>query len=58
MLTVMTWNVEKLFTPATAGRADFEAKLDALAAVIADAEPDAVALQEGLLQDRLTRGEW
>ncbi|SFU08033.1 Metal-dependent hydrolase, endonuclease/exonuclease/phosphatase family [Geodermatophilus amargosae] len=46
MFTVLSWNVENLFTPDAAGRADFEAKLDALAAVIAAAEPDAVALQE------------
>ncbi|SFU09823.1 Metal-dependent hydrolase, endonuclease/exonuclease/phosphatase family [Geodermatophilus amargosae] len=46
MFTVMSWNVENLFTPGPAEQADFSAKLDALAAVIAAAEPDAVALQE------------
>jgi hypothetical protein len=46
MFTVMSWNVENLFTTDPAERADFEAKLDALASVIAAAAPDAVALQE------------
>ncbi len=46
MFTVMSWNVENLFTPGPAEQADFDAKLDALAAVIAAAGPDAVALQE------------
>jgi endonuclease/exonuclease/phosphatase family metal-dependent hydrolase len=46
MFTVMSWNVENLFTPDPAEQADSDAKLDALAGVIAAAHPDAVALQE------------
>lgn len=46
MFTVMTWNVENLFQPEPDQQADFDAKVDALCGVIADAAPDAVALQE------------
>lgn len=46
MFTVMTWNLENLFTPAPADRADFDAKLDALAGVITDEQPDLLGVQE------------
>src|SRR4051812_48414741 len=42
----MTWNVENLFVPGAEHQADYEAKLDALAAVISDARPDLLAVQE------------
>lgn len=46
MSTVMSWNVENLLTRAPSGRADFDAELDALAAVTTVVQPDAVASQE------------
>src|SRR4051794_37824127 len=46
MFTIMTWNVENLFQPAPAQRAAYDAKLDALAAVIQAAAPDLLAVQE------------
>ncbi len=62
-LRLMTWNVENLFTPdgGTDPDADaFEEKLTSLAAVIDDAAPDVLALQEvgsdaalARLQDKL-----
>ncbi|SDX63424.1 Endonuclease/Exonuclease/phosphatase family protein [Geodermatophilus africanus] len=45
MFTVMTWNVENLFTPKPADRAAFDAKLDALAAVVTAEQPDLVGVQ-------------
>ena len=50
MFKVMTWNVENLFKPgAPSGpptRANYEAKLQGLAAAINDQAPDALAVQE------------
>jgi endonuclease/exonuclease/phosphatase family metal-dependent hydrolase len=46
LFTIMTWNVENLFQPEAADQADYDAKLDALAGVIADGAPDLLALQE------------
>src|SRR4051794_6823175 len=46
MFTIMSWNVENLFTPAPADRADYDAKLDALAAVVTGEQPDLLAVQE------------
>ncbi|HEY2297298.1 MAG TPA: endonuclease/exonuclease/phosphatase family protein [Jatrophihabitans sp.] len=42
----MTWNVENFFTPKPADQAAYDAKVAALAAVVTDAQPDLVALQE------------
>ena len=63
MLTVMTWNVENLFAPQPSARADFDAKVDALAGVITAAGPDLLAVQEvgdevafQALRDRLGSG--
>src|SRR4051812_42530498 len=59
----MTWNIENFFAPKPANRADFDAKLDALAGVITAAEPDLLAVQEvgdevafAALRDRLGAG--
>ena len=46
MLTVMSWNVENFFTPATGDQDAYEEKVAELAAVITAAAPDLVALQE------------
>jgi hypothetical protein len=46
VFTIMTWNIENFFQPQLADRADFDAKLDALADVIMAAEPDLLAVQE------------
>jgi endonuclease/exonuclease/phosphatase family metal-dependent hydrolase len=46
MFTIMAWNLENLFTPAPADRADFDAKLDALAGVITTEAPDLLGVQE------------
>ncbi len=50
-MRVATWNLENLFTPdeseaTRGGRAAYEAKLETLAATIAELDPDAVAVQE------------
>lgn len=49
-LTVMTWNVQNLFPvghpEGPASRTEYEARLQALAAVIDDVAPDVLALQE------------
>lgn len=50
-MTLATWNVENLFSPGASpdqpvSAADYTAKLDGIAAVIAGADVDAVALQE------------
>jgi len=58
-LRVMTWNVENLFEPEDAdgpgARAEFEAKIESLAAVIDQAKPHVVALQEIGSESALTR---
>jgi endonuclease/exonuclease/phosphatase family metal-dependent hydrolase len=46
VFTVMSFNVENLFTPAPADRDAFDAKLDALARVLTDEAPDLVGVQE------------
>lgn len=51
MVTVGTWNLENLFRPGEAsghpsGTAEYEAKLDSLAATITDVQPDVLAVQE------------
>ncbi len=46
MFTIMSWNVENLFTPDPADRDAFDAKLDALAGVITAEAPDLVGMQE------------
>lgn len=51
MVTLATWNVENLFSPGAnpdlpVSPADYAAKLDGIAAVIAGADADVVALQE------------
>jgi endonuclease/exonuclease/phosphatase family metal-dependent hydrolase len=46
MLTVMSWNVENLFVPAPADADAYQEKLTQLAAVMSDAAPDLVGLQE------------
>src|SRR3954471_4787696 len=63
MFTIMTWNIENFFQPQPADRADFDAKLDALADVIMAAQPDLLAVQEvgdevafAALRDRLGAG--
>src|SRR3954452_17365688 len=63
MFTIMTWNIENFFAPEPADRADFDAKLDALADVITAAEPDLLAVQEvgdevafAALRDKLGAG--
>jgi endonuclease/exonuclease/phosphatase family metal-dependent hydrolase len=67
-VSVMTWNVENLFRPGGRfgphSRADYEGKLDALAATITRVAPDVLGLQEvgqpGALADLVDRldGEW
>ena len=58
-LRVMTWNVENLFEPEDAdgpgARTEFEAKIESLAAVIDQAKPHVVALQEIGSESALTR---
>src|SRR4051794_22598378 len=63
MFTIMTWNIENFFAPEPADQVAFDAKLDALANVIAAAEPDLLAVQEvgdevafAALRDRLGAG--
>jgi endonuclease/exonuclease/phosphatase family metal-dependent hydrolase len=46
VFTVMTWNVENLFTPEPTDRAAYDAKVARLADVINAAGPDLLALQE------------
>jgi len=49
VLTVMTWNVQNLFAPATTDRLDadaYQAKLAALAGLIDQVAPDVLAVQE------------
>ena len=46
MLTVMSWNVENFFAPATGDPDAYQEKVTELAAVITTAAPDLVALQE------------
>jgi endonuclease/exonuclease/phosphatase family metal-dependent hydrolase len=46
VFTVMSWNVENLFTPKPADQAAYDAKVAALATVITAAAPDLLALQE------------
>jgi endonuclease/exonuclease/phosphatase family metal-dependent hydrolase len=46
VFTVMTWNLENLFAPAPADQADFDAKVDALAGVVSDVQPDLLGVQE------------
>lgn len=47
MFTIMTWNVENLFHPAAESeRKNYDAKLDALAAIITAQAPDLLAVQE------------
>lgn len=46
MLTVLSWNVENFFTPATGDQKAYQEKVAELATVITAAAPDVVALQE------------
>ncbi|MHA3702299.1 endonuclease/exonuclease/phosphatase family protein [Jatrophihabitans sp. YIM 134969] len=46
MFTVMSWNVENLFVPQADEREAYEAKIAALAAVVHDAAPDLLGVQE------------
>ena len=51
MVRIATWNLENLFLPGDASgapddRAAYDAKLDGLAGVIADLQPDVLAVQE------------
>lgn len=68
MVTIGTWNIENLFLPGDdsgpEGKSDYDAKLDSLAATIADMAPDVLAVQEvgdpNALDDLVTRlsGTW
>ena len=46
MFTVMSWNVENLFAPEAGEQEAYDAKLDALAAVVEGVGPDLLGVQE------------
>lgn len=53
MLTVMTWNVENLFRPEPGAEDPYAEKLEGLAGMIREFDPDVVALQEVGSRDAL-----
>lgn len=46
MFTVMTWNVENLFSPTESQQSAFDAKVDALAEIVTAQAPDLLGVQE------------